>query len=69
MTFMDDTERDCELEARKATRTLQIWLGTIAPVDSKLALDTKEKLREVIHDMGWKGTFDEQLNDYIVEVL
>lgn len=67
MTFMDDQHRDWEIAARKATRTLQLWLCTISPVDSRLALDTREKLREVINDMGWKTEFHEYLDEHIVE--
>ncbi len=67
MTFMDDTERDWELAARNATRTLQLWLATLAPVDGQLSIDTREKLREVIYEMKWPYEFDEQLSDFIVK--
>lgn len=61
MTFMDDVHANSELEAKQATRTLQIWLGTIAPVNSYLSHQLSGLLSVMAETMSWKQVMDKDL--------
>jgi hypothetical protein len=58
MTFMDEIHRDAEESAMKAARTLHIWLSTISPADSEIAMSTIKDLERLSDNMKWPDMKD-----------
>ncbi len=68
MTFHDDVHIDYELEAKRATRCLQLWINTIAPAESVRTDTVNKALSCLICDMGWPSEYDRQLDCFLVTV-
>ncbi len=67
MTFMDDFHHDTEEAAMKAVRTLQLWLGTIAPVPSTSSIPILEQLLSLAREMQWETEYDDVMGITIVK--
>lgn len=65
MTFMDEVHSSGEKEAYKATKYLQIWLSTIAPIGVKLSMEIKDNLLKLCKDMEWETIKDEQIGEIL----
>ncbi len=53
MTFHDEVHRDMEIAAYDAVRTLQLWLGTIAPITGAQSIELNNKLVDLCNTMKW----------------
>lgn len=67
MTFHDYIHSEYEGRARQAVRTLQVWLGTIAPIEPGLKKLTQERLQNIVGYMEWPVEHDDVLNIDIVK--
>lgn len=59
MTYMDKVHAKFEEQAREATHSLLLWLGTIAPVGGPLSVALTRELLALAKEMGWPVETDE----------
>lgn len=61
MNFMDEIHYSNEVLSRQATRQLQMWLLTIAPVKSEVSVSVLDSLDVLIKELRWETKFDDVL--------
>lgn len=61
MNFMDEIHYSNEVLSRHATRQLQMWLLTIAPVKSEVSVPVLDSLDVLIKELRWETKFDDVL--------